>query len=248
MAHILKNVRLSLHHVGAACLVALIFFPFSALAETITFGTSDNAAFGFGRNDGGTTMHAQSFIPASDADSASVTLHQAREGSSLSGTVSVSIESDSSGVPSGSVLGSASLPASTLNGDGGAYTCASHTTMAYPSISGLSLVGGTKYWVVTSWSTTGAPDNIPADCVQNTSPRLYYFESGPWTQYPSDYELVGNILLAVSGGGGTTTATSTSPMGYNDTLFIACIFLFFVSMQTWSRIVPSVKKLYDNSH
>jgi len=136
-----------------------------------------------------------------------VHLNQSRDSSGTAGNAYVTIQTDLLGQPSGVVLGTSNtIDASTFASDDG--SCTASTATDY-TITGLSLSASTDYWIVMQLSATHAPPNIPYDCVENTTPRLSYNETGTWNTYPSDRELVGSIDLSTGGGGGGGGATTT---------------------------------------
>jgi len=181
-------------------LLAFLIFAYSASAETITFtGNSPN----LGASDSvgaltGVQQYAIVFSPSADADTVSVTLPIAGQGSP-SDDVMVAIYSNAGGSPDTS-LGSAVLTSSVT------ATCDPYWSA---DITGLTLLSGGTYWVVVYRSGSQSATDYYWDCVSSTgSDTSKYKTTGAWSNYGQSFE--GEVLLSEIGGGGGGSATSTT--------------------------------------
>jgi len=197
--------------IAAVCGIVAAFMPALSYAdEVITFATTVANALNFNRS-GDILYGAQAFTPSANAGSLTAILEMARGDIGFTANVILTVEGDNAGEPDGNTLGTASISGGTLtidvNGDcsGGA-----HSTKTFPTITGLSLVSGTQYWLVVGRSMTPQSTPVmPEICDGTYTPKEHYYDS-TWNT-AGTRGFVGEVdLLTAGGGGGGGTATSTA--------------------------------------
>jgi len=194
---------------GLMLLLVCLFVapPLSHADETINWGSTENDNLIYARS-GDVLYGAQYFTPSGNAGSAAVTLKQARGSTFPDGVaMTLTIEGDNAGAPDGVALGSTSVLSTGLNVTSG--NCNGQTVL-YPTISGLSLVSGTKYWVVVGRTMTAhSYPNAPLVCASTDTPHYSYFDSS-WN-VSSTWEFQGSISLysSTSTPAGGSVATSS---------------------------------------
>lgn len=176
---------------------SILFFAsvLPAFAETITWASSSNDLDNYGNTS--QAKIAQPFTPSVNADTASVVFGVKPSGSPTD-NVTIDIFADSAGLPSGSSLGGTSLPHGSIGSD-----CT--TPITFPSITGLSLVGGTQYWVVFGRSGSQDGTNKYTYCGQDSTPGVFYYFLNNTTWTLGWGNIFKQIVLTSSGGGGGST-------------------------------------------
>jgi len=193
---------------GIYLTVILFSVACPAFAETITWSSSTNDFDNLGVTS--IKQAAEPFTPSANSSAAVVQAALSTGASNPGDDLVVSIETDNSNSPSGTVLGTATL----VNGSIQASPC-STGVLTFPTVSGLSLTAGTKYWAVFSRSGSIGTPAFYMCFTDNVSGLLQYLNgSNVWTTYGAD--LWGNVVLtAGGGGGGGGVASSTLPFpGY----------------------------------
>jgi len=125
-------------------LLALFFFPSFAFAdETIDFGTSPNDNWnGISTDSSQGHYYAEPFTPSANADHITASVSVIKS-DNPSHNVKFELRSDSSGSPSGTVLGSATVPVSSIS----STNCNSPSVLTFPTVD-VSLSLGVQYWWV----------------------------------------------------------------------------------------------------
>jgi len=187
-------------------LAVLFFFliPSTAFAETITFTSVMDDWI----NVDTATRHsvARAFTPSSNATDIDINLYLFKY-DSPTGNYVIELRTDSSNLPSATVLDSYSADITTLST---AY-CTGEGNLVTASFSGLSLVASTKYWVVITRSVRTPGYLMVCNDAGTTSTLAYWTDNGTnWSQRTT-IEITGNVVLTnIGGGSATSTATTTN--------------------------------------
>lgn len=126
--------------------------------------------------DTGTAKNGQSFIP-SKKNFTGFVIRKGTATGTYTGDVTISIQTDNSGAPSGTDIGT---PVLVLNAAWNALTADTDYTVSYP----VTLTVGTTYWIVVSSSTTDA-SNYSRLSVQGTGTyangKLRKYDGASWS-------------------------------------------------------------------
>lgn len=236
----------------------LFLLPSFAFAdETITLGTVNDYGVLFGRSSDIGRI-ATPFSPTGSANTVIAHIPMRYYAGGYMDDVTVSIETNLGSSPSGTVLGTASIPSSSI--PIGGY-CDPVTDIQDVTISGLTLSPSTQYWIVVDRNGTYRPPNDdPTVCMQATPVNSKYEldGGGGWNAY---LYLVGTLDLSSGSSTPPTPSTSTSTclasdfnstsspcyyvIGYFDWLILNGFILFFLSLMTlgifyslWSTRTP----------
>jgi len=196
--------------------------------ETLNWASSGTDPLSFGRNDA-QTMIAQSFTPTANWTTANGALRLGRSASN-SRDIYFTIQTDSgSNTPSGVVLATSTLSESglvTSDSD-----CGAAVDTSTGDLTGMTLVSGTKYWLVLSTSALSSyAGGVPFACGGAYTPVARYLD-GTWQDWTSKGLLYSITLSGTPvspdvplGGATSTLEQAQSNLAMAFWLFLACFF------------------------
>lgn len=203
---------------------------------TITFGTSQNDWQNVGQ---ASTWQQQAVkFTTSEVDTGATASFSIKKNGSPTDNLTVSIETDAAGQPSGTVLGTAQIAAGSVPN-----SCGSPVT--FPTISSISLSAGTSYWVV--FSRSGGLDNSNSYgiCFTDNSdpPYTYVFNGSVWSIMPTfDASYHGYIYGSLALTAGSPPPPPLPPQMFTATSSCSTIATSTpaaVGSTTWSTIATS---------
>lgn len=212
---------------------SLLFYPSVSLAdETIPF-TNDVVEQDELGAAALTVVVAQPFTPSSDATAFDLKFRYfVADPSGGSGSFLVlTIEGDSGGHPDGSAIYSDT----SSYGYGSAPADCASASDSDTGVQTLSLTAGVTYWVVFSYS--GVTPVRYGICGSSTATQVAVrYRSGAWSNAVANALYQQIILTNAIEGGGAFSPASTTPMTYQENMFVAGVLLFFVSLMGWGYI------------
>lgn len=186
-------------------LISAFFVPVFAFAdETITFSSSHDSSYEFGRS--GDVEQIGNYFTLSANESA-VTFHLkiSYQASGHPDDLTLYISSDNAGDPSGTVLTSVTIPYSSLSVN--ADACAV-TTIDIPVT--YAFTAGVTYWVVLDRGAAyQANPDTPIVCVDSAGTLGSRKYAGNWAHPRPSFFGTGDFTSGGGGGGGGTIASST---------------------------------------
>jgi len=218
---------------------AALLLPVVSFAETVSFGlTADGAARVDSNYPSSNLPFAVQFTPSQNEASEVLTLSIANF--NASDNVIFELESDSGGSPSGTVLATQTVPASSLVVDSNGYCSDQFSDVFTVPDFGVSLSAGVQYWLVVDRSSYSM-SNYTSLCTDSSVSTMYETGGSGWyggnSAFVGSLAMVAPVVPVAPGspfdevfGSATSTASSTIAIVDMPTLDVFLAWTIFMSM------------------
>lgn len=160
------------------------------MSQVITMGTTDNDNTAVGFSGGSNAQKsARSFVPTANYNTFQISA-AVWKAASPTDNIQFEIQSDSAGLPSGTILGTVSYPSASLGSSDPGSKINYGTSSA-------TLTSGVTYWLVVERSSTLSATNYYNLALQSSGPGIYRFGSGTgvWVSLPN-YDIYATLTLS----------------------------------------------------